>query len=198
MPTSEGTVVVNKRGEARVLHGHPWIFRSDVSRADGANPGGVVKVVGPYGRVLGHAFFSARSEIRLRMVSREEVLPPTFLADRLAAALKWRETAAAGAQAYRVVHGEGDGLPSLVVDRYGDYLVVQTLSQGTESRKAELVGLLVDLLRPKGILERNDPRVRLLEGLDQRVSLLHGEVPGTVEVEENGVRFLADLWKGQK
>jgi 23S rRNA (cytosine1962-C5)-methyltransferase len=198
MPTAEVSVVVTKRGEARVLHGHPWIFKSDVSRAEGANPGDVVRVVGPYGRVLGHAFFSSRSEIRLRMVSREESLSPTFLADRLAAALAWRRTAAAGAQAYRVVHGEGDGIPSLVVDRYGDYLVVQTLSQGTEARKAEIVSLLVDLLGPKGVLERNDPRVRLLEGLDQRVSLLHGEVPETVEVEENGVHFVADLWKGQK
>jgi 23S rRNA (cytosine1962-C5)-methyltransferase len=198
MAMNEVSVVVTKRGEARVLHGHPWIFRSDVARADGAEPGGAVRVMGPHGRVLGFAFFSSRSEIRLRMVARGEVLSPTFLTDRLAAALSWRETVAAGAQAYRVVHGEGDGIPSLVVDRYGDYVVVQTLSQGTEARKAEIVGLLVDLLKPKGILERNDPRVRLLEGLEQRVSLLHGEVPETVEVAEGGVRFLADLWKGQK
>jgi 23S rRNA (cytosine1962-C5)-methyltransferase len=191
-------VVITKRGEARVLHGHPWIFRSDVARADKAGPGDVVRVMGPHGRVLGFAFFSSRSEIRLRMVSRGEVLSPTFLADRLAAALSWRATVAAGAQACRIVHGEGDGIPSLVVDRYGDYVVLQTLSQGTEARKSEVVGLLVDLLRPKGILERNDPRVRLLEGLDQRVSLLHGEVPQAVEVAEGGVRFLADLWKGQK
>jgi 23S rRNA (cytosine1962-C5)-methyltransferase len=198
MPTSEASVVVTKRGEARVLHGHPWIFRSDVARAEGAGPGDVVRVVGPYGRALGFAFFSSRSEIRLRMVARGETLSPNFLKDRLAAASQWRETVAAGAQAYRLVHGEGDGVPSLVVDRYGDYLVVQTLSQGTDARKAEIVALLVDLVKPKGILERNDPRVRLLEGLEQRVSLLHGEVPETVEVEEGGVRFVADLWKGQK
>jgi 23S rRNA (cytosine1962-C5)-methyltransferase len=96
------------------------------------------------------------------------------------------------------VHGEGDGLPSVIVDRYGDYLAIQTLSQATDRLKPELVALLQELLQPKGILERNDPRVRRLEGLEQTTGLLHGEVPATVVVEEDGVRFEADLWKGQK
>ncbi|HET7745782.1 MAG TPA: class I SAM-dependent rRNA methyltransferase, partial [Vicinamibacteria bacterium] len=114
------------------------------------------------------------------------------------AAVAWRETVAPGTDAYRVVHGEGDGIPSLVVDRYRDWLVIQTLSQGTDARKDEVVALLVELLKPAGILERNDPRVRGLEGLEQRVSLLHGQVPETVEVSEHGVAFEADLWRGQK
>jgi 23S rRNA (cytosine1962-C5)-methyltransferase len=105
---------------------------------------------------------------------------------------------AAGAEAYRVVHGEGDGLPALVVDRYGEYLAVQTLSQGTERATPEIVSVLVDLLQPKGIVERNDPRVRALEGLEQRVSVLHGVVPEAVEVCEGDVRFRVDLRKGQK
>ena len=105
---------------------------------------------------------------------------------------------AAGAEAYRVVHGEGDGLPSLIVDRYGDYLVLQTLSQGTDRAKAEIVDLLVDLLGAKGVVERNDPKVRGLEGLEQTVSVLHGEVPETVEVNEGDVIFRVDLRKGQK
>jgi 23S rRNA (cytosine1962-C5)-methyltransferase len=96
------------------------------------------------------------------------------------------------------VHGEGDGLPSLVVDRYGEYLAIQTLSQATERAKAQIVAALVELLSPKGIVERNDPRVRTLEGLDQVVSVLHGEVPDAVEVAEGDVRFRADLRKGQK
>ena len=87
MTGHDATVVVNKKGEARVLHGHPWVFRSDVTRAEGAGPGAVVRVIGPYGRPLGFAFFSSRSEIRLRMVARGEVLSPTFLADRLSAAV---------------------------------------------------------------------------------------------------------------
>jgi len=192
------TVLVSKRGEARIVYGHPWIFRSDVARADGAGEGSVVRVVGPQGRALGHAFHSSRSEIRLRMLTRAEELSPTYVADRLDAAIAWREKIAPGAEAYRVVHGEGDGLPSLVVDRYGDYLVLQTLSQATEALKDQVVDHLVERLRPKGVLERNDPRVRMLEGLEQRVGLLHGEVPDVVEVTENGVKLEADLWKGQK
>jgi 23S rRNA (cytosine1962-C5)-methyltransferase len=181
-----------------VLRGHPWVFRTDVVRAQAIAPGALVRVEGPRGRHLGFAFYSTRSEIRLRMVERGESLPETFLRDRIEAAVRWRETVAGGAMACRLVHGEGDLLPSLIVDRYGDYLVVQTLSQGTEARKEELVRILVELLRPEGILERNDPRVRALEGLDQRVGLLYGQVPERVEVKEGDVRFEADLWRGQK
>jgi len=195
---SAGLVTLAKRGEARVLRGHPWIFRSDVARAENVEPGGVPRVQGPQGRPLGFAFYSSRSEITLRMIERGEQLSPSFLEDKLEAALRWRETVAGGASACRLVHAEGDGLPSLVVDRYGDHLVVQTLSQATERLKDELVRILARRLEPRGILERNDPRVRLLEGLDQRVGLLHGEVPETVVIDEGGVAFEADLWRGQK
>ena len=193
-----GTVVVSRKGEARVLRGHPWIFRSDVERTQDVSPGSVVRVLGPRAKPLGFAFYSSRSEIRLRMIERGESLSPSFLRERLAAALAWREQVAAGAEAYRVVHGEGDRLPSLIVDRYGDYLVIQTLSQGSERLKEELVSGLVESLKPKGILERNDPKVRSLEGLEQKVSLLHGEVPERVEVREGDVVLEADLWRGQK
>jgi 23S rRNA (cytosine1962-C5)-methyltransferase len=194
-----GTVHVGKRGESRIRSGHPWIFRSDIERAGGVEPGAIVRVVGPHDRALGFAFFSSRSEIRLRMIERGSgELAPTFLGDRLQAALAWRDRIAPGASAYRLVHGEGDGLPSLVVDRYGPYLVIQTLSQATERLKPQIVAALVDLVRPRGILERNDPRVRQLEGLPQTVSLLHGEVPETVDVEEGAILFEADLWRGQK
>src|SRR5437867_4832345 len=194
----EGPVVVSRKGEVRVLRGHPWIFRTDVVRAQRITPGAVVKVDGPRGRPLGVASYSARSEIRLRMIDRGETLSESFLRDRVEAAVRWRESVAEGAAACRLVHGEGDRLPSLIVDRYGDHLVVQTLSQGTEARKDELVRILVELMRPAGILERNDPRVRALEGLDQRVGLLYGEVPERVEVKEADVTFEADLWRGQK
>jgi 23S rRNA (cytosine1962-C5)-methyltransferase len=191
-------VRISPKGEARVERGHPWVFRSDVTRAEKVEPGSIVRVQGPAGRPLGFAFFSSRSEIRLRMVSREEALPVTWLRDRIADALRWRETVAAGASACRLVHGEGDGLPSLIVDRYGDFLVVQTLSQATDRAKGEIVSVLRELLDPAGILERNDPKVRRLEGLEQTVSVLHGEVPATVEIEEGGVRFAVDLVGGQK
>jgi 23S rRNA (cytosine1962-C5)-methyltransferase len=192
-----GRVVVSSRGEKRIERGHPWVFRSDIEKTQGASPGAIVEVRGPRTH-LGFAFFSDRSEIRLRMLERGDTLPSDFLSLRLVQASRFRETVAAGAQAYRLVHGEGDGLPGLVVDRYGDYLVVQTLVQGTDRLKEEIVDLLVDLLHPRGILERNDPRVRLLEGLEQRVGRLHREIPETIEVEEGGIVYEVDLLKGQK
>jgi 23S rRNA (cytosine1962-C5)-methyltransferase len=191
-------VILTRRGELRVRGGHPWVFRTDVKRAEGVAPGALVRVLGPEGRPLGFALHSSRSEIRLRMVERSDTLPDDFLRDRLTAALRFRESMAPGVRTCRLVHGEGDGLPSLVVDRYGEYLAIQTLSQGMEERKDAIVALLVELLAPRGIIERNDPRVRTLEGLEQRVGLLHGEVPETVEVEEGGLVLQADLWRGQK
>jgi 23S rRNA (cytosine1962-C5)-methyltransferase len=150
------------------------------------------------GEALGFAFFSTSSEIQLRVIERGTTLPVDFLERRLKAAVLWREKIAPQVEACRLVHGEGDGIPSLIVDRYGDYVVVQTLSQGTDRIKDDVVRILVDLLGTRGILERNDPRVRTLEGLEQRVGLLHGQVPECVEIEEGGVRYEANLWKGQK
>jgi 23S rRNA (cytosine1962-C5)-methyltransferase len=197
-PAIPPPVIVSRRGEARVRAGHPWIFRSDVVRADGVAPGATVRVLGPNGRPLGFAFFSSQSEIRLRVIERGESLSTTFLRDRLQAARAWRQTVAPGAEACRIVHGEGDGLPSVVVDRYGEYLVIQTLSQAADALKGEIVAGLVELFSPRGILERNDPRVRALEGLPAQVGVLHGQVPEAVTVSEDGVRFEADLWRGQK
>jgi 23S rRNA (cytosine1962-C5)-methyltransferase len=197
-PNALPLVVVSPKGEARIQRGHPWVFRSDVIRARDVPPGAVVRVASDRGRPLGFAFYSSRSEIRLRVIERGESLAPGFLRDRLAAALRWRDRVAPGAGACRLVHGEGDGLPSLVVDRYGDSLVVQTLSQATEALKDQIVEALVQLVGPRGILERNDPKVRALEGLEPKVGLLHGEVPPALEVELDGVRFEADLWRGQK
>ncbi len=191
-------MVVSRKGEARVLRGHPWIFRSDIERAKQLPAGAVVHVVGSTGRPLGFAFWSSRSEIRLRMFERGSELPASFLRDRLAAALVFRKSVVGEAEAYRVVHGEGDRLPSLVVDRYGEYVVIQTLSQGTERLKDEIVSTLVELIQPKGILERNDPRVRALEGLESKVGLLYGAVPEQVEIREGEIAFEADLWRGQK
>ncbi|HET8645733.1 MAG TPA: class I SAM-dependent rRNA methyltransferase [Vicinamibacteria bacterium] len=190
--------VVSRRGEGRVQRGHPWVFRSDVARVDGAAPGTVVQVLAASGRPLGYAFYSSRSEITLRVIQRGPDLPPDWLRRKLEAALAWREAVAPGASTCRLVHGEGDGLPSVVVDRYDRWLVVQTLSQAAEALKDQIVSVLVERLAPEGVLERNDPRVRQLEGLEQRVGLLHGTIPDVVEVREDGLRLQADLWRGQK
>jgi 23S rRNA (cytosine1962-C5)-methyltransferase len=193
----EGKAFVSERGAARVKRGHPWIFRSDVEKVEGAGPGAIVEVRRRRDR-LGFAFHSDRSQIQLRMLERGDELRPAFLGERLAAALAFRRSLAPEAAAYRLVHGEGDGIPGLVVDAYGDHLVVQTLIQGTERLKEEVVRSLVELLHPRGILERNDPRVRLFEGLDQRAGVLMGDVPERVEVDEGGIVFEVDLLHGQK
>jgi 23S rRNA (cytosine1962-C5)-methyltransferase len=192
------SVVIGRRGEDRARAGHPWIYRSDVEEVR-ASAGDLVQVVGSRGRPLGHALFSDKSEITLRMVAHGADAPsPGFMRDRVAAAIRYRESLGLDATAYRLVHGEADRLPSLIVDRYGDYLVVQALSQGIDRRLPEITSALVELVQPAGILARNDPRVRLLEGLEQRVEILHGEVPERIEVREGAVTYQVDLWRGQK
>ena len=193
------TAIISARGEKRLQAGHPWIYRSDVVDVQGAAPGDTVTVRGPRARVAGQALFSDQSQITLRMLTRSEAPADlTLWRDRLQAAIAFRASLQLDATAYRLVHAEADLLPSLVVDRYGDYLVVQALSQGVDRLLPELTAILVDLLSPAGILARNDPRVRTLEGLEQRVDLLHGTVPNAVVVREGPVEYDVDLWKGQK
>jgi 23S rRNA (cytosine1962-C5)-methyltransferase len=192
------SATLSARGADRVRTGHPWIYRSDVTEVQ-ASPGDLVRVIGGRGRVVGHAWFSDRSEITLRMIALGPDAPgDAFVRERLEAALRFRESLAVDATAYRLVHGEADRLPSLIVDRYGDYLVVQTLSQGTDRRLPEIAAALVDLLAPAGILARNDPRVRQLEGLEQKVEIVSGTVPERVEIREGAVRYEVDPWHGQK
>jgi 23S rRNA (cytosine1962-C5)-methyltransferase len=192
------TAVITRKGEDRARAGHPWIYRSDVSEAH-AEAGDLVRVAGTRGRVVGHALFSDRSEITLRMISLGPEPPPaTFVRDRIEAALRFRESLRLDATACRLVHGEADRLPSLVVDRYGDYLVLQALSQGIDRRLPEIVAALVQLAAPKGILARNDPRVRQLEGLEQKVEALYGDVPARIAVREGAVSYEVDPWRGQK
>jgi 23S rRNA (cytosine1962-C5)-methyltransferase len=192
------SVTISRRGEDRARAGHPWIYRSDVVTVHAA-AGDLVEVIGGRGRPIGHALFSNESEITLRMVAFGAAPPPAdFVRQRIAAAVAYRESLHLDATAYRLVHGEADRLPSLIVDRYGDHLVVQALSQGIDRRLKEITAALVDLVRPAGILARNDPRVRLLEGLEQRVEVLHGEVPAHLAVREGAVDYQVDPWKGQK
>ena len=194
----EPAVTVTARAEARLKTGHPWIYRSDLRRPAAA-PGDVVRVVGPGRRTLGYGTYSSRSVIALRMLTRRDVRPEAaFWRERLAAAVRYRESLDIDATAYRLVHGEGDRLPGLVVDRYGDVLVVQALSQTADRLLPLFRDLLVELLDPAGILARNDSQVRTLEGLDREVVLAHGRVPEEVEVREGAVRLAVDLWRGQK
>ena len=195
---AEGSVVISTKGVERLRSGHPWVYRSDVRSAQ-ADAGAIVRVMDERGRFHGRAFYSDKSQIAVRLLTRENVpVDRAFFAERLRRAAAYRETAVENTDAYRLVHGEADLLPSIVIDRYGDYLVVQTLSQASERQKDLIVEILVEQFAPQGILERNDPKVRLLEGLPQSVSVLHGEVPTEILAKENGITFLYDLAKGQK
>ena len=195
---AETSVVISPRGVERLRSGHLWIYRSDV-RPSPAEPGAVVRVLDERSRFHGRAFYSDKSQIAIRLLTPHDVpVDRAFFRERLERATEYRKQVVENTEVYRLVCGEGDLLSSLIVDRYGDYLVVQTLSQGTERHKDLLVQILVELFSPKGVLERNDPRVRLLEALDQRVGVLDGEIPDEIVAEENGARFLYDLRRGQK
>jgi len=196
------TVVISARGVERLRGGHPWIYRADVADAE-AGPGEIVAVRSPRGQTLGRAFYSDRSQIALRLLSygsanADAATDEALIRRRIQAAVAFRASLAIDADAYRLVHGEADLLPSLVVDRYGDYLVVQALSQGMDRLLPAVVGMLQDLLHPRGILARNDPKARALDGLEQRVDVLAGEVPEVVAVTELGLRYDVDLRRGQK
>ncbi|HTI44705.1 MAG TPA: class I SAM-dependent rRNA methyltransferase [Vicinamibacterales bacterium] len=193
------SVVVSARGEQRVRAGHPWIYRADVVDVSAAG-GEIVEVIGPRHRRIGSALFSDRSQISIRMLSLgdDAIADEGLLRARIERAVRFRESLGLDATAYRLVHGEADLLPSLVVDRYDDYLAIQALSQGMDRLLPAITSMLVDLLRPKGILARNDPKVRALEGLPQTIDLLHGDVPDSILVREGPVEFDVDLRKGQK
>jgi 23S rRNA (cytosine1962-C5)-methyltransferase len=194
----DSTITISPRGEERIQNGHFWIYRTDVA-AGSASAGEVVRIVGQRGRFLAKALYSDRSQITLRVLTQRDVpIDRAFWRARLEQAIRFRDQMKIDATAYRVVHGEGDLIPSFVVDRYGEYLVLQSLSQGTDRLQPQFVEILSELLQPAGVLARNDPRVRLLEGLEQRVEVLHGEVPDTVAIREGKVEYDVDLRNGQK
>lgn len=188
-------VRVSDRGAARWTRGHPWIFRSDLM--DDVEAAGVVAVTDPRGRFLGQALASPQSEIRLRLLDRTETpIDRAWWRTQLGASLSRRE--GIDANAFRVVHGEGDGLPSLVVDKYDRWIVAQLLSAGLETMRDDITAALVELLEPEGILLRNDVSVRKQEGLREEIVLMHGTVPESIEIREGAVRYLAAPWEGQK
>src|SRR2546425_3214793 len=191
------TVIVSAKGAARWQAGHPWIYRTDVYDEPRDVPGAVA-VTDRRGRHLGQALYSPKSEIRLRLLARGglESIDANWWADRIAAAAGRR--AAIPATAYRIVHAEADGLPSLVVDRYGPYVVAQLLSAGLEQLRDDVVLGIRAALAPQGILLRNDVAIRRHEGLPLEVVPVFGTVPETVAVEEHGVRYLAAPRAGQK
>jgi 23S rRNA (cytosine1962-C5)-methyltransferase len=192
-------VRVNRKAARRVASGHPWIFETDIVDKGGAEAGAAVKVVNLAGKALGTAHFSGASQIGLRLLSHDvEDIGREFFARRLAAAEAHRRLVVRGTDAYRVVHGEGDLLPALVVDRYADWLVMQTLNQGMDGIRESIAASLVEMFSPRGIVARNDAPVRAKEDLPLESGVIYGEVPDTVEFHVNGLRLQADLLHGQK
>jgi 23S rRNA (cytosine1962-C5)-methyltransferase len=193
------TVKITRKGADRLEAGHLWVYSSDVSDRGGATAGEAVRVADARGRALGTAHYSSASQISLRLLSREvEPIDAGFFRRRLEAAGEYRRRVVAGSDAFRLVYGEADLLPALIVDRYGEWLVLQTLDQGMERAKAGIVAALQELFGPRGVVERNDAPVRLREELPLTAGVLAGEVPETVAVRMNGLEFHADLLKGQK
>jgi 23S rRNA (cytosine1962-C5)-methyltransferase len=193
------TVTITQRGAERVRAGHLWIYRSDVRDPAGTAGGQVVRLSDERGRFLGQALWSDRSEISLRLLTtRDEEIDREWWRARLRAAAARRAETAKAANAYRLVYSEGDLLPSLIVDRYDRALVLQTLSQGMEAHKEMLVQLLAEEFAPAAIIERNDVRVRELEGLEMRTGVLYGEAPEEIEIVQDGVRFMVAPLGGQK
>ena len=189
------TVRVTRKGATRWASGHPWIYRSDtLDRAE--NPG-LVRVTDERGRFLGQALYSPASEISLRLLEPTELaVDRPWWITRLNQCLTRRT--GIDATAYRVVHGEGDGLPSLIVDRYDRWVVMQILSAGLETMRDDIMVAVRQVLDPAGILLRNDVTVRRHERLPEEITLAYGSVPERVEVREGTVRYWAAPWTGQK
>jgi 23S rRNA (cytosine1962-C5)-methyltransferase len=191
--------VVSNKGARRWAAGHPWIYRSDVAERPDVQAGAVL-VHDARGKPLGTALWSPASEISLRLLERDpsRAVDDAWWSEHIRDAVARRAPLREAATAYRLVHGEGDGLPSLVVDRYDRWLVVQLMSAGLERFREAIVAALVAHASPDGILARNDVPLRAKEGLPRETTLLFGEVPREVEVVEHGVRYLAAPWEGQK
>jgi 23S rRNA (cytosine1962-C5)-methyltransferase len=193
------SVIIAKGGIERLLSGHVWIYRADLAAIPTAEPGAIVRVMDRKKRYWGQALYSAKSQIALRLLTREtRQFDRVFLAERIAAAAAFRKQVVEDAEAYRLVASEGDQLPSLIIDRYRDSFVLQTLSQGMEKLKQTVVEILQEQFSPRAVLERNDVAVRELEGLPEQKGVLAGEPAGDVVIVENGVKFSVDLLAGQK
>ncbi len=186
--------------EKRVYSGHPWVFRSDIARVEGEFlPGDIVDIVSSKGRFLARGYYNPNSQIALRIMTykEDEQVDRGLIFRRIHDAVEYRRTFA-DLKSCRLVFAESDRLPALVVDAFGDVLVLQCLALGMERFKKDVVDALVEEVHPKGIWERNDVPVRKLEGLEMSTGLLYGDVPDRVLMTENGVQFLVDVKEGQK
>jgi len=195
----EPSAIITQKGRQRVRAAHQWVYRSDIKEVRNAGGGQLLRVFDSKGRLLGKALYSDRSLIALRFITFEdEEIDREFWRKRLRAAAQFRRQIVSDTESYRLVHAEGDFLSSLIIDVYNDVFVLQTLSQGMETLKQMWVELLIEEFSPRSIVERNDVKVRELEGLPLTTGVLHGLEPGEIIVTENGIKFYMNPLQGQK
>jgi 23S rRNA (cytosine1962-C5)-methyltransferase len=190
-----------KPGEQdRLLAGHPWIYRNELEGwPPSAEPGDLVDVSDSRGHFLGRGYLNPRSTIAIRLFGRDRLpIDQDFFTNRIRQAQAWRERVLAGRSAYRVVHGEADGLPGLIVDRYGDALALQVLTAGMDRRRDLVLKAIAEVLQPRATVARNDSPMREREGLARERGVLFGELPPELVVQVNGLNVAVDLLEGQK
>jgi len=194
-----GRLIPTSKGLAWFKKGHPWIFRNDLEKIQDAAPGSIVVLETKNGKFLAQGFYSDRSKIAFRLISRsKEAIDQNFWKNCILHAFRYRQAVVEKTNAYRLIYGESDGIPSLIVDRYAEHFVVQTLSQGTERLLPVFTEILLELFRPASMILRNDLTVRELEGLPPEKKITFGECPKKAQVFEGVIHYLVDLWTGQK
>lgn len=184
----------------RIINGHPWIFANELGDSDGeAAPGDVVEVYSYNGSFVGKGYINPASQIRIRLLTRQkdETIDAQFFHRRISEAWEYRKQIGY-VENCRLIFGEADGIPALIIDKFNDYFVIQTLALGTERWKEAIVQALQDIFRPKGIYERNDVPVRELEGMVQQKGFLSAPFDTNIILNENGLKFHVDIENGQK
>ncbi|WP_139994347.1 class I SAM-dependent rRNA methyltransferase [Paenibacillus paridis] len=197
---SHPKIYLLKARKKRLEQGHPWVYATEIDRLEGdAQPGDLVDVVNHQGRYLATGYWNPKSQITVRIVAYQPIaaMDADFFRSRLRACAEHRRRFVADGDC-RLVYGEADFLPGLVVDRFNHVLVLQLLTLGMDVRREALIEALIDVFQPQGIYERSDVSVRTLEGLEERTGVLYGECPSIIEIEENGLKLEVDIVEGQK
>jgi 23S rRNA (cytosine1962-C5)-methyltransferase len=192
--------ILHKKISQRVANGHPWIFSNEINKIEGeVKPGDIVEVVAADNKFIGSGYINPKSQITIRLLSRDknEIIDDKFIFNRILSAWEYRKKIGY-TENCRLIFGEADFMPALIIDKFNDYFVLQTLSFGMEVWKPEIVKALSTIFKPKGIYERNDVPVRELEGLEQKKGWLTEPLDTTIIIEENGLKFYVDIENGQK
>lgn len=194
-------VVLQRKRKKRIEEGHPWVYHTEIDRVEGeVQPGDVVEIVNHQGVFLAKGYVNPQSKITARVLSYKlnEAIDFSFIRERVQRAWEYRKRFVPNASSCRVIYGEADFLPGLIVDKYEDVLVVQILTYGMEAMREHVLRALLEIFQPQGVYLRNDVSVRQLEGLPLETGVWYGTVPQHVKIEENGLHFLVDVYEGQK